>query len=69
MLRTHMACVSLHAATGHDPALLQRANTTAELHAYLAAPPGSPGRPMVVLTTLQVTCAQGVLRSSRIKGG
>lgn len=42
-----------YAATGHDPALLQRANTTAELDSFLSAAPRSPGRPMVVLTTLQ----------------
>ncbi len=45
------------AANGKDPAGLQRVTSTAQLRAVLAAPLGSPGRPAVLLCTVQKLAA------------
>ncbi|KAG2435439.1 hypothetical protein HYH02_011939 [Chlamydomonas schloesseri] len=51
---------------GRPPGGLRRAATTRELAGYLSAPAGSPGRPAVILTTIQKLATLWRARGGRV---
>ncbi|KAG2423130.1 hypothetical protein HXX76_015515 [Chlamydomonas incerta] len=64
------ACVeAFWRGNGRPPGGLRRAATTRELAGFLAAPPGSPGRPAVVLTTVQKLATLWRARGGRVGAG